>query len=99
MQLNSHTVQRKVSPDLGDQIRQASVLKVGNCQSSSRLNSQASAKKIMGRKNKKNMNNLKMFLSIYKIKNLFSILAFDETWNPNDVKGLLGNLHVTSLLE
>jgi len=64
VQLNGYTPQRKVSPNLGYLIRQASLLKVGSCQNSIRLDSLTSAKENNGKKNKNIMNKLKMYLQI-----------------------------------
>jgi len=36
-------------------------------------------------------------LQIYKMRNIFHKLAFDEQGNLNDVKSLSGNLHIRSL--
>jgi len=65
VQFNSYTAQRKVSPNLGDPISQASVLKVDSSQNSIQLDSRTSAKKIMGKRNKNRMNKLEMYLQVW----------------------------------
>jgi len=62
VQFNCYTAQRKVSPNLGDPISQASVLKVDSSQNSMRLDSRTFAKKIMGKRNKNIMNKLELYL-------------------------------------
>jgi len=74
------------------------VLKVSSSQNSSRLHSRTSAKKIMEKRNKNIMSKFEVCLQIYKIRNIFFKPAFDEPNISNDVKRLLGNLHVKSLL-